>query len=161
MSLIVATARSWIGTPFHHQARIRGKGCDCFGLIIGVARELGLRGKNGTLVADHDEVTYPRMPRGQYVVDRLSKIFDEIPVESAGPGDVMLFKIHGNPQHMAILSDYLLNFSQSANETTDKANTNNKATLGMIHCTMDTRGVVEHRLDDEWQLKIYKAYRFS
>ena len=145
---IVATARSWIGTPFHHQARVKGKGCDCFGLIIGVARELNLRGKNSTLVADHDEVTYPKMLNGQYVIDRLSQIFDEITVESAEPGDVVLFKIHGNPQHLAILSDY--NFGSNETKST--------RALGIIHCTMDTRGVVEQRLDDQLGQNLIKGY---
>jgi len=38
--LIVATARSWIGTPYHHQASLKGIGCDCIGLVRGVYREL-------------------------------------------------------------------------------------------------------------------------
>ena len=37
---IVATARAWIGTPYHHQACVKGKGCDCLGLIRAVWREL-------------------------------------------------------------------------------------------------------------------------
>ena len=37
---IVATARSWLGTPYHHQASLRGVGCDCLGLVRGVWREL-------------------------------------------------------------------------------------------------------------------------
>jgi NlpC/P60 family putative phage cell wall peptidase len=37
---IVATARSWVGTPYHHQASLKGVGCDCLGLIRGVWREL-------------------------------------------------------------------------------------------------------------------------
>ena len=40
---IVTQARTWIGTPFHHQARLKGKGCDCLGLIVGVVDELGLK----------------------------------------------------------------------------------------------------------------------
>ena len=32
MNQIVTQARTWIGTPFHHQARLKGKGCDCLGL---------------------------------------------------------------------------------------------------------------------------------
>jgi len=38
--LIVATARNWVGTPYHHQAAVRGAGCDCLGMIRGVYREL-------------------------------------------------------------------------------------------------------------------------
>jgi cell wall-associated NlpC family hydrolase len=40
---IVTQARGWIGTPFHHQARLKGIGCDCLGLCVGVALELELR----------------------------------------------------------------------------------------------------------------------
>jgi NlpC/P60 family putative phage cell wall peptidase len=37
-ALIVAEARSWIGTPYHHQASLKGVGCDCLGLLRGVWR---------------------------------------------------------------------------------------------------------------------------
>lgn len=37
---VVRLARSWIGTPYHHQASRRGIGTDCLGLIRGVWREL-------------------------------------------------------------------------------------------------------------------------
>ncbi len=39
---IVAEARTWLGTPYHHQAGIKGVGCDCAYLLIGVYRALGL-----------------------------------------------------------------------------------------------------------------------
>jgi NlpC/P60 family putative phage cell wall peptidase len=37
---VVAAARSWIGTPYRHQASLRGAGADCLGLVRGVWREL-------------------------------------------------------------------------------------------------------------------------
>ena len=37
---IVAQARTWLGTPYHHQASVRGVGCDCLGLLRGVWREV-------------------------------------------------------------------------------------------------------------------------
>ncbi|MGE0750257.1 MAG: NlpC/P60 family protein [Variibacter sp.] len=37
---IVAEARSWIGTPYRHQASLKGVGCDCLGLVRGVFRAL-------------------------------------------------------------------------------------------------------------------------
>src|SRR3954471_15930717 len=39
-SLIVAETRGWIGTPYRHQASLRGVGCDCLGLVRGVWREV-------------------------------------------------------------------------------------------------------------------------
>lgn len=35
---LVAEARRWIGTPYQHQASVRGAGCDCLGLIRGLWR---------------------------------------------------------------------------------------------------------------------------
>jgi NlpC/P60 family putative phage cell wall peptidase len=37
---VVREARAWIGTPFRHQASLRGVGCDCLGLVRGVWRAL-------------------------------------------------------------------------------------------------------------------------
>ncbi|MGR3435037.1 MAG: NlpC/P60 family protein [Shimia sp.] len=40
MSAAVAAARAWIGTPYRHQASVRGAGADCLGLVRGVFRDL-------------------------------------------------------------------------------------------------------------------------
>jgi NlpC/P60 family putative phage cell wall peptidase len=37
---IVAAARGWIGTPYLHQASLKGVGTDCLGLVRGVWREV-------------------------------------------------------------------------------------------------------------------------
>lgn len=41
---IVAEARSWLGTPYHHEARVKGRdgGVDCAQLLIGVYAAVGL-----------------------------------------------------------------------------------------------------------------------
>ena len=36
---IVRLARGWLGTPYRHQASLKGVGCDCLGLIRGLWRE--------------------------------------------------------------------------------------------------------------------------
>jgi cell wall-associated NlpC family hydrolase len=28
---VIAEARTWLGTPWHHQASLKGVGCDCIG----------------------------------------------------------------------------------------------------------------------------------
>jgi len=35
---IIAEARSWIGTPYRHQASLKGVGCNCLRLVRGVWR---------------------------------------------------------------------------------------------------------------------------
>lgn len=37
---VAAAARGWLGTPYRHQASLRGVGTDCLGLVRGVWREL-------------------------------------------------------------------------------------------------------------------------
>ena len=37
---VVAAALRWRGTPYHHQASLKGIGCDCLGLVRGIWREL-------------------------------------------------------------------------------------------------------------------------
>ncbi len=35
---VVALARDWLGTPYHHRAASKGAGADCLGLIRGIWR---------------------------------------------------------------------------------------------------------------------------
>ncbi len=40
MNDVVTAARTWIGTPYRHQASLKGVGADCLGLIRGVWRDI-------------------------------------------------------------------------------------------------------------------------
>ncbi|PYE28772.1 NlpC/P60 family putative phage cell wall peptidase [Rhizobium sp. PP-CC-3A-592] len=37
---VLATARDWLGTPYRHQASLKGVGCDCLGLVRGIWRDI-------------------------------------------------------------------------------------------------------------------------
>ena len=37
---VVSLARSWLGTPYHDQASVKGVGCDCLGRARGLWREI-------------------------------------------------------------------------------------------------------------------------
>lgn len=139
---IVTQARTWLGTPFHHQARLKGKGCDCLGLIVGVVDELGLKDAHGRLLSSYDEITYPKEPDGSYLIEKLTSLLDEVPIADARAGDLALFRVRENPQHLAILSDY-------------------EGGLGMIHSFAPSRRVVEHRLDNDWKSRLLKVYRWQ
>lgn len=39
---VVAAAREWVGTPYHHMADVKGVGCDCAMLLVRVFCDLGL-----------------------------------------------------------------------------------------------------------------------
>ncbi len=40
MKDVVEAARGWLGTPYIHQASLKGAGCDCLGLIRGIWRDV-------------------------------------------------------------------------------------------------------------------------
>lgn len=137
---IVTQARTWLGTPFHHQARLKGVGCDCLGLVVGVVDELGLKDRNGQLLAAYDEIVYSKEPDGAYLTQKLTDLLEE--VQAAQAGDLALFSVRDNPQHLAIITDY-------------------EGTLGMIHAYAPARRVVEHRLDDDWNSRLVKVFRWQ
>ena len=94
---IVTIARTWVNTPWKHQGRSR-YGLDCVGLLIVVARELGMA------VDDHTQYTHE--PDTAVLLEHLRKYTTEIPVADAGPGDLVLMAIHGRRQHVGILTDH-------------------------------------------------------
>lgn len=93
---VVVEARGWIDTPFEPQQSCRGAGCDCKGLIVGVARECGLPAADSTYaaMADYRRVDSDLLRRG------LEETMDLVAV--AEPGDILLILLAGKPQHMAI-----------------------------------------------------------
>ena len=95
---IVAEAKTWIGTPFKHQGRVKGLGVDCVGLIIGVAHFFKL--------TDFDYVNYSHTPDGFLMRQLLDQHLYSIPIPEAKAGDIVLMRFEAQPQHVGILSDY-------------------------------------------------------
>jgi cell wall-associated NlpC family hydrolase len=94
---IVAAARAQLGTPWMHQARLPGVALDCAGLVICVARSLGL-------VPDTFDVGgYTRSPDGT-LLDTCAQHMQPL----AGPelGAVIVVQIEQEPQHLGIIGDY-------------------------------------------------------
>lgn len=90
---VVSQAQTWLGTPWHHQGRLKGVGVDCIGLLIGVGKELGIP------LQDYQE--YGRFPDGQHLANELAR--QTIKKNSQPtPGDIMLFRVYKMPQHIAI-----------------------------------------------------------
>jgi cell wall-associated NlpC family hydrolase len=143
---IVACARSWLGTSFHHQGRLKKTlthkgGVDCLGLLVGVAHELDLRLKDGSPFIEKDCANYSHYPDAQRLYVELASIMTLINSANMQTGDVMLLCVDDNPQHLAI---YV--------RGDDK---NNPA---MIHAYAPARMVVEHVFDEYWQGKIAAAF---
>lgn len=150
-SQIVKQARLWIGTKFQHQGRIRKTkehegGCDCLGLIMGVAKELRLKTKYGDLINELDQLNYNSIPNSQELQSQLSNHFITKDKKDISPGDLALFSLSKNPQHLAIIG--ILNYASEKK-------------LTLIHAYSTVGYVCEHILDDKWYKRLSKLCVYS
>jgi NlpC/P60 family putative phage cell wall peptidase len=133
----VQLARGWLGTPWCHGAAVRGRGCDCLGLVRGVWAEMG---------AD-----LPRLPPyapapedAQHLHAALEHHLRSVPMDAAlVAGQVLLLAPHpGGPgRHLGILSAPL-------------------PQARFIHAYA-RHGVVESPLSAPWARRIVARFSFS
>jgi cell wall-associated NlpC family hydrolase len=102
-ALVADEALEWVGTPFHPQASAKHAGCDCKGLVWGVARELKFP------EADSFYATFIGYDLGRsngipnaLLREGMAQLFDSS--DDAWPGDVLLLAQRGKPCHLAIVS---------------------------------------------------------
>ena len=137
ISILIAEARSWLGTPWHHQASVRGVGCDCAGLVRGVGNALGLMNCcEGASGAEEFE-GYGRRPEPKRMLRALDRFMDRRLPGQIYPGDVLLLRFDRDPQHLAILTDE----------------------NSMVHALIKN-GVVEHRLSADWRARVVAAWSY-
>ena len=136
---IVAAARGWIGTPYRHQASVKGAGSDCLGLLRGVWREV---------VGPEPEMPpaytagWAELPGGggeETMAEAARRHMTEIGVDEARAGDVVFFRMRANgpAKHAAILS----------------------AENRLIHA-WSGRAVVETTMGRWWRARAACAFRF-
>jgi NlpC/P60 family putative phage cell wall peptidase len=100
---IVAEARAWIGTPYRHQASLKGVGCDCLGLVRGVWRDA---------FGDEPERAPPYSPdwaealQQETLAQAAARHLTPVARDAFLPGDILLFRwrTHLPAKHMAIAS---------------------------------------------------------
>lgn len=138
---IVAEARRWIGTPYQHQAHARDIGCDCAGLVGGVALGLGLVAADWWETAFAPHAGYARQPLGDGLVRVLDRFMLRIAPAGLQAGDVAVMRFRRDPQHLGIVVPYA------------------HGGLALVHAlSSGPRAVVEHRLDDRWRERVTHAY---
>ena len=101
---ILAAARLWIGTPYRHQASLRGVGCDCLGLIRGVWRHFfGVEPER----APPYSASWAEDGAGEIMLAAARRHLLEIELAEARPGDVLLFRMRdqGPAKHAALLAE--------------------------------------------------------
>lgn len=138
---VVRIAKTWIGTPYRHQAACRGAGTDCLGLVRGVWRQL--------FGCEPEEVPAYSMDWSEPSGDEqlwlsARRHLVEVPMHEAALqlGDVILFRMRDQSvaKHLAIVS-----------ATDDKP--------AFIHA-YSKQGVVESALSAPWMKKIVARFKF-
>jgi NlpC/P60 family putative phage cell wall peptidase len=133
---IVAEARVWIGTPYRHQASLKGIGCDCLGLVRGVWRAVVGEEPQAPPAYSRDwaeasgEETLAAAARAHLI---------EIDPVQFLPGDVLLFRYRERypAKHAAIVS----------------------ASELMVHAH-DGAAVAEVAIAPWWRRRLVYAFRF-
>lgn len=100
---------------------------DCAGLLVLAFRDCGVELK--------DLQGYTRHPWRDGLLRALGVNFSLVQ-GNPEPGDILLFRITREPQHLAIATD-----------------------KGMIHSHAGSPGVVEHRMDAYWTDRLVGVYR--
>ena len=85
---IIASARDWLGTPFHHQASEKHTGCDCLGLLRGVWFDLYGHSVSTALVYD---VSWMRHGK-DLLLEALQESLLRVRSTEILPGHVLLFR---------------------------------------------------------------------
>jgi NlpC/P60 family putative phage cell wall peptidase len=100
---IVAEARAWIGTPYRHQASLKGVGCDCLGLVRGVWR--AVCGAEPQPVPPYAPDWAEASGREALATAARDHLIEIDPAQFA-PGDVLLFRWRAGlaAKHAAIVS---------------------------------------------------------
>lgn len=99
----VAAARRWLGTPYRHQASVRGEGADCLGLVRGVWREVVGTEPEGTPPYSSD---WAEVGGAETLLLAARRWMVEVSLNQARVGDVLLFRMSAGAvvKHCAILS---------------------------------------------------------
>lgn len=105
---VVAAARAWTGTPYHHQASAKGIGTDCLGLVRGVYRTL--YGREAAPVPGYTR-DWAEAARRETLLEAARQYLREVDRAQATKGDVLIFRWRDGvaAKHAAVLtSDNLM-----------------------------------------------------
>lgn len=140
---ILAEARTWIGTPYHHQASLRGAGVDCIGLVRGVYR--AIVGREAEAIPGYGP-DWSETTGEETLIAAARRHLAETPIEAARTGDVLIFRYRDRylAKHAAILVG---------------SNSSPLGTGSIIHAIEGAR-VCEVPLTPWWRRRIAAAFTF-
>ncbi|MEQ1717282.1 MAG: NlpC/P60 family protein [Hyphomicrobium sp.] len=136
----VCIARTWIGTPYHHQASLKGAGTDCLGLVRGVWREL-----YGTEAETPPSYSPDWAETGgvETMIGAARRHLIEIDPRQIAAGDVLIFRLRTGmvAKHAGLVGQPV------------------PGAMTMIHA-IEGAPVAEVALSGWWRRRIAAAFRF-
>ncbi len=104
----IAEARTWLGTPYHHRARIKGAGVDCLLLLHEVYTNACVFDAMGI---DPQTIAIPEYPADIMLHRNEETYLDGIrqyaaEVDETTPGNIALWKFGRIYSHAAIIVDW-------------------------------------------------------
>ncbi|KZL21114.1 hypothetical protein PsAD2_00398 [Pseudovibrio axinellae] len=133
---VVALARGWLGTPYHHQASCKGAGCDCLGLLRGIWREL--YGQEPQAIPTYSP-DWGEVGTHETLLEAGQTHFQRAGLDPPGLGSVIVFRVrpHAIAKHVGLIS----------------------GPGRMIHA-QERAGVVEVPFSGWWQRRAVAAFSF-
>ncbi|MCV2880987.1 NlpC/P60 family protein [Actibacterium sp. XHP0104] len=100
---VAVLARDWLGTPYRHQAAVKGIGSDCLGLVRGLWAEAYACDLPMTPPYSQD---WAETGRDEVLRIALEQMLIARPLGSAGSGDVLLFRVKSGAlaKHLGVQS---------------------------------------------------------
>ncbi len=137
---VAVAARAWLGTPYRHQASVKGVGADCLGLVRGLWREVAGAEPEGVPPYSPD---WAEAGGRELLREALERWLRPVPPAVMRPGDVLLFRMSPGvaAKHCAVLS--------GAEGPEPR----------MIHAYWG-RAVVESWMGIWWRRRLVAAFRF-
>lgn len=130
----VDEVRSWIGTTFHHEGRVKGAGVDCVGVVAGSCKSLGLP------VIDMGH--YPRNPIHGIFEREIDSQTIPASLEALELADLMKFRFKTEPQHLAVVTQLF-------------------PIIRITHAFLHARMCVETDFDDFWKDRLVGVRRIE
>lgn len=138
---IVAEAKSWHGTPWQHQASLKGVATDCLGLIAGVGLNVGVQGADKWR-SDARTRNYPRPPNARLLLLICDEYLDRIAVDDVQLADILILRFGDEPRHFAIVTGL------------------DPARIVHAYDSPSCGRVVETGLGGGWDQRIVRAYQY-
>lgn len=137
---LASIAMKWIGVPYEHRGTTR-KGCDCTGILIGIAGEMGF-------LEGYELRQYPvqwnlHSGAGNQVIEEIERFAERIENAEAGPGDIAVMRFGRCPAHCGIIVD-------DNGLMVHSLKTNGRVTYGMLRNSMwSKRWCATYRINEE------------